>query len=63
LPRECLRFGRKLTHDVYASQRLAEFAVFAGINNLTNEKPDIGEVFYPVSAVGRYLYAGLRFKL
>jgi iron complex outermembrane receptor protein len=58
-----LRFGRKLTHDVYASQRLGEFTVFAGINNLTNEKPDIGEVFYPVSAVGRYLYAGLRFKL
>ena len=62
--RKYLQFDRKLTHDVYASHQFTDqLTVFAGVNNLTNEKPDVGEVFYPVSAVGRYLYAGLRLSL
>gem|GEM_PF-5345155 len=36
---------------------------YLGINNLTDEKPETGEEFYPVSAVGRYIFAGLNFRL
>lgn len=59
-----LQYDRKLTQDLYGSYQFNEqLNVFAGVNNLTDEKPDIGEVFYPVSPLGRYLYAGLNFKL
>jgi iron complex outermembrane receptor protein len=37
-------------------------SVFAGINNFTDQAPDIGADAYPVLPLGRYLYAGLTFK-
>lgn len=62
--RRYLQYNRKLTHDLYASHRFGDgLMVYVGVNNVTGEKPDLGETFYPVSAVGRYLYAGLNFAL
>ncbi|MGK0223930.1 MAG: iron complex outermembrane receptor protein, partial [Limisphaerales bacterium] len=40
-----------------------QLSAYAGINNITDEQPDVGSISYPVSAVGRYLYAGVRFAL
>ncbi len=37
-------------------------SVYFGINNFTDQKPDIAVTSYPVSAVGRYFYAGARFR-
>ena len=38
------------------------WSFYGGVNNLTDEEPDIGEVFFPVSAVGRYFYVGLDYS-
>jgi outer membrane receptor protein involved in Fe transport len=59
-----LEFKRKLTHDLYGGyQYNDQINLFAGVNNLMNEKPEIGMLAYPVSPIGRYLYAGIRFSL
>jgi hypothetical protein len=37
---------------------------YAGVNNFTDQKPDIGfETNVPISPVGRYLYAGAKMTL
>ena len=54
------KYSAHEVHDIYARYTMDEgLAVYAGVNNLTDEQPDIGEVFYPVSGVGRFFYAGL----
>ena len=51
-------------HDLYASVDVAKnFQFYAGVNNFTDAKPDIGLRSYPVDAVGRFFYAGARVKL
>lgn len=39
------------------------FEIFAGVNNLLNERPDFTSLSYPVSGVGRFMYAGAKIKL
>ena len=61
---EYLEFDRKLTHDLFGNFRFNDrIDVYAGVNNLTNQKPDTGEVFYPVGGVGRYFFAGISVSL
>jgi iron complex outermembrane receptor protein len=36
---------------------------YVGVNNFTDQKPDVAALSYPVSAIGRYYYAGARIKL
>jgi outer membrane receptor protein involved in Fe transport len=61
---EYLEYDRKLTHDVFGSYRFnGPIDVYGGIRNLTNEEPGVGEVFYPVSGVGRYFFAGVAVSL
>lgn len=61
---EYLEFDRALTHDIYGSYSFNEaVTVYVGLNNVTDERPDIGETFYPVSAIGRYLFAGFNVAL
>lgn len=56
-------FKQLWKHDVYAKLDVGnQFEFFGGINNLLNEKPAIGQNSYPVSAVGRYFFAGARVK-
>ncbi len=49
-------------HDITAAYTFADdrFEVYAGVNNLTNEKPFVTERAYPVNPVGRFFYAGVR---
>jgi outer membrane receptor protein involved in Fe transport len=55
---EYLQFNQGLSHDIYGSYTFNEaVTVYVGINNVTNETPDIGESYYPVIAIGRYLFA------
>jgi iron complex outermembrane receptor protein len=61
---EYLQFDRGLTHDLYGSYTFNDsVTVYLGINNITDETPDVGEAFYPVSAIGRYLFAGFNVAL
>jgi outer membrane receptor protein involved in Fe transport len=59
------RFKELWQHDVQMEVRATErFAFYAGVNNLANQKPDIGfETNVPISPVGRYFYAGARMNL
>lgn len=51
----------KMEHDVSASYDIGEHVnVYAGVNNLFDQKPEFGYSSYPVSAMGRYFYAGAR---
>lgn len=51
-------------HDIYASVDVnANFQFFGGVNNVFGQQPEIGTDRYPVSAVGRYIFAGARVKM
>ena len=61
---EFLYFDERFTHDIQASVVVSDqFSFYAGVNNLFNQEPDVGSTFYPVSAVGRFFYAGFRANL
>lgn len=37
-----------------------KFQFYLGVNNFTDQKPDIGQLSYPISGVGRFWYAGVK---
>lgn len=50
-------------HDIYAAFDVQKkFTFYGGVNNLFDQKPEIGTLRYPVSAVGRFYYAGVRLR-
>lgn len=56
-------YKERIEHDVrFALDVDDTFTFFGGVNNLTNSKPDFS-LDYPVSAYGRYMYAGAKVKL
>lgn len=58
-----LNFKEHFTQDIQGRYTFSnDLTIYIGINNLTNEQPDLGEVFYPTSAVGRFWYGGLVFN-
>ena len=51
-------------HELYASYNFDDqYEIYAGINNLFDTKPDVGAIGYPVSAVGRSFYLGVKAKV
>jgi outer membrane receptor protein involved in Fe transport len=57
-------YKEKWEHEMQVSFNVQDrFTFYAGANNLFDEKPDIAASSYPISALGRYLYAGARIKL
>ncbi|KQM28702.1 MULTISPECIES: TonB-dependent receptor plug domain-containing protein [unclassified Sphingomonas] len=51
-------------HDVFVSVDATDrFQFFGGVNNVFGQKPEIGTITYPVSYLGRYLFAGARVKM
>lgn len=51
-------------HEVQLSMNVNDqFTFYAGANNLFDSKPDVGLSNYPVTSVGRYLYAGFKAKI
>ena len=62
--RELRKYDARLTHDMQVRYGFDNgIAVYGGVNNLTDQEPDLGETFYPVSAVGRFGFVGARMKL
>ena len=59
------RYKALWEHDVQGQVAINDrFAVYGGVNNLADQKPDIGfSTNVPVSPVGRYLYLGARMTL
>ncbi len=59
------RFKELWQHDIQVGIAANEqFSWYVGVNNLGNQKPDIGfETNVPISPVGRYFYAGARVNL
>lgn len=57
-------YREKWEHDIHASYNVADrFDLYGGVNNLLDRKPDDGAVAYPISAVGRYFYVGVKAKI
>jgi outer membrane receptor protein involved in Fe transport len=61
VPAEYLKLDAKFEHDMQLRWTTSDrMSFYVGVNNMFNQRPDIGSQFYPVSAVGRFLYAGVR---
>ncbi|MGH6613292.1 TonB-dependent receptor plug domain-containing protein [Sphingomonas sp.] len=61
---EYVYYKARWQHDIYAAFDVDKrFQFFMGVNNVFNQEPDVGANTYPVSSVGRYIYAGAKVKL
>lgn len=56
---EYIYYSARSTHDIQARYRLSDnLSVYGGINNFTNQTPDLGSENEPVGALGRFFYVG-----
>ncbi|MEC3948609.1 TonB-dependent receptor plug domain-containing protein [Sphingobium sp. HWE2-09] len=59
-----LRYKEKWQHDLYVAYDVDErFRFYVGANNLFDQQPSIASSNYPVSYVGRYMYAGAKITM
>jgi outer membrane receptor protein involved in Fe transport len=57
-------YKERWQHDIYAAVDVGDkFTFYGGVNNLFDQKPDIGTTTYPVPSVGRFFYAGAKVRL
>ena len=58
------RYKELWQHDVQAELAVGDdFSFYGGVNNLANQKPDIGfETDVPISPLGRFLYVGAKLR-
>lgn len=55
-------YKERWEHDIRASLNVMEkFEFYGGVNNLFDQEPEFGQLSYPVSGLGRYFYAGVKF--
>lgn len=64
-PAAQLRYSALWQHDVQVQYQFAHgLALYMGANNISDQKPDPGNsINAPISAVGRFLYAGAKINL
>jgi outer membrane receptor protein involved in Fe transport len=61
LPSEYIWYREKWEHEVFVGYDVDErFEIYGGVNNLFDRKPDVGATGYPISAVGRSFYVGIK---
>ncbi|MEC3911981.1 TonB-dependent receptor [Sphingobium sp. CR2-8] len=63
---EYLQYKEKWQHDLYVAYDVDErFRFYVGANNLFDQQPSIAAVnsSYPISYVGRYMYAGAKITM
>lgn len=64
VPGQYLWYKEKWLHELFMSYDVADkFQLYGGVNNLFDTKPDVGAVAYPVDAVGRSFYLGVKAKV
>lgn len=57
-------FSERFTHDLQVRYDIDDrYTVYGGVNNFTNQEPDLGALQAPVNAKGRYFYLGATAKL
>ncbi len=62
--RRFLDYSAHRLHEIQALYRFNDsWSFYGGINNIEDNKPDVGETFFPISAVGRFFYAGVNFEM
>ncbi|WP_025293842.1 TonB-dependent receptor plug domain-containing protein [Sphingomonas sanxanigenens] len=58
------RYKEKWQHDIYVAYDVDErFRFYVGANNLFDQQPSVASADYPISPVGRYMYAGARITM
>lgn len=56
-------YREKFEHDVQIAYDVNDkFRIHAGVNNIGNEKGDVGSSTYPYTSLGRYFYAGAKVR-
>jgi outer membrane receptor protein involved in Fe transport len=64
LPAQYIWYREKWEHELYVSLTVDNrFDIYGGVNNLFDRKPDVGAIAYPIDAVGRAFYMGVKAKL
>ncbi|CAM8649021.1 TonB-dependent receptor domain-containing protein [Sphingobium cupriresistens] len=59
-----LKYKEKWQHDLYVAYDVDErFRFYVGANNLFDQQPSIASSNYPISYVGRYMYAGAKITM
>ncbi len=54
-------YKEKWEHEFYVAYDVSDrFNIYAGVNNLLDTKPDVGATAYPISAVGRSFFLGVK---
>ena len=58
---EYIWYRQKWEHELFVGYDVDDrFEIYGGINNLLDRKPDVGAAGYPISAVGRSFYVGIK---
>ncbi|HEY5666051.1 MAG TPA: TonB-dependent receptor, partial [Gammaproteobacteria bacterium] len=58
------RYSAREVHDIYARYDFDNgLSFFGGINNLTDQEPDLGSINRPVNPLGRFAYFGVNYTL
>lgn len=59
-----LKYKERFSHDIAVTWEVDDkFEFYGGVNNIFDQKPDIGAMNTPISAMGRYMFVGARVKL
>lgn len=63
-PPAYMYYNAKSSHDLQVRYQADErFTLYAGVNNLTDQRPDPNSFDYPISAMGRFFYVGLNARM
>jgi len=55
------KYSERFTHDLQVRyQATDDISVYAGVNNVFNQEPDVASLSQPVGALGRYFYFGMK---
>lgn len=58
------QYQARSQHDLQARFNVNDqFAVYGGVNNMFDQKPDLGSSTYPIGAQGRFVYIGATMRL
>lgn len=58
------KYSERFTHDIQVVYKATDdISVYAGVNNVFNQEPDVGSLSQPVGALGRFFYFGMSVNL
>ncbi|WP_137681071.1 TonB-dependent receptor plug domain-containing protein [Aurantiacibacter suaedae] len=62
---EYIYYDARFIHDARVEYTTSEqrFSIYAGVNNFTNEMPELGSIRAQTGWLGRYFFAGIRIRM